>query len=239
MPEPKYSYPPNYDCKKLIFNLLNGLLTLVFCHFLIKPTLTNATDPVDDVKEGESESIGGIDSNGGRQRVATVHQYLPKTTLPVSLATGKPTVCSVIGGGSDSQLASSETSEIAAASPPPTPPHLLASPPAAPTTPADLTDLLERALGSSVPLLKEIFFDFETFLAKTLVGSHGQDLLLTGGLSALRNSSLAVEIVMLLCSQVGLKLTHLKKSKRKEKVVFVMLISSTVGMMIQYISFFA
>ncbi|VDM35198.1 unnamed protein product, partial [Hydatigera taeniaeformis] len=124
---------------------------------------------------------------------------MPKSTLPVSLATGKPTVCSVIGGGSDLQLAASEASEIAAS--PTTPPHLLASPPTATTTPADLTDLLERALGSSVPLLKEIFFDFETFLAKTLVGSHGQDLLLTGGLSALRNSSLAVEIVMLLCSQ--------------------------------------
>ncbi|KAL5112762.1 Lipopolysaccharide-responsive and beige-like anchor protein [Taenia crassiceps] len=157
-------------------------------------------DSVDDVKEGESESIGGIGSNGGRQRVATVHQYMPKTTLPVSLATGKPTVCSVIGSGSNSQLAPSETGEIAA-SPPPTPLHFLASPPTATTTSADLTDLLERALGSSVPLLKEIFFDFETFLAKTLVGSHGQDLLLTGGLSALRNSSLAVEIVMLLCSQ--------------------------------------
>ncbi|EUB57642.1 Neurobeachin [Echinococcus granulosus] len=158
-------------------------------------------DLADDVKEGKSESIDSSGSDDGEQRVATVHQYMPKTTLPVSLDTGKPTVCSVIGGGSDSQRAPSETSETAASSPP-TPPHLLASPPApTTTTSADLTDLLERALGSSVPLLKNIFFDFETFLAKALVGSHGQDLLLTGGLSALRNSSLAVEIVMLLCSQ--------------------------------------
>ena len=128
---------------------------------------------------------------------------MPKTTLPVSLETGKPTVCSVIGGNVPKE--DLETSPT----PPQTPPaNLLASPSKSSrdATSADITDILERALGTSVPLLKAIFFDFEAFLAKTLVGSHGQDLLFTGGLSALRNSSLAVEIVMLLCSQVRIGL---------------------------------
>ncbi|KAM7540694.1 hypothetical protein Aperf_G00000021466 [Anoplocephala perfoliata] len=147
-------------------------------------------DPIEHINSGDE----------GQIKVATIHQSMPKSTLPVSLATGKPTVCSVIGGADTT--AESKDFPASSPSPPPTPPHLLPSPPpSTKSAPADLTGLLEHFLGSSVPLLKEIFFDFETFLGKTLIGSHGQDLLLTGGLTALRNSSLAVEIVMLLCSQ--------------------------------------
>ncbi|KAM3171048.1 hypothetical protein ACTXT7_017385, partial [Hymenolepis weldensis] len=148
----------------------------------------------------DEDSTEPMNSSGESQlHVNTVHQSMPKITLPVSLTTGKPTVCSVIGSTSG---ASEVPNEVHSGSlPSPAPPHLLSSP--TPTKPAlaDLTSLLEHSLGSSVPLLKEIFFDFEGFLSKTLVGSHGQDLLFTGGLNALRNSSLAVEIVMLLCSQ--------------------------------------
>lgn len=44
--------------------------------------------------------------------------------------------------------------------------------------------------------------DFAQFLSKTLVGSHGQDLLVEGkGLNTFKNSSSVVELVMLLCSQ--------------------------------------
>ncbi|VDO02291.1 unnamed protein product, partial [Rodentolepis nana] len=160
-------------------------------------------DPsVEENGNEDEESVEPIDvSNESQVQVATVHQSMPKTTLPISLATGKPTVRSVIASTSGaSEVANTVSSE---SSPPPPTPRLLSSPPTTSTKspPADLTDLLEHSLGSSVPLLKEIFFDFEAFLGKTLIGSHGQDLLFTGGLNALRNSSLAVEIVMLLCSQ--------------------------------------
>ncbi|XP_064636479.1 neurobeachin-like isoform X3 [Lineus longissimus] len=63
-----------------------------------------------------------------------------------------------------------------------------------------LTDRLERALGSASPLLREIFVDFAPFLSKTLLGSHGQELLI-GGLVTLKQSTSVVELVMLLCSQ--------------------------------------
>ncbi|XP_048243612.1 neurobeachin-like isoform X2 [Haliotis rufescens] len=63
-----------------------------------------------------------------------------------------------------------------------------------------LTDRLERALGSVAPLLREIFVDFAPFLSKTLIGSHGQELLI-GGLVTLKQSTSVVELVMLLCSQ--------------------------------------
>lgn len=59
---------------------------------------------------------------------------------------------------------------------------------------------LERALGNVIPLLREIFVDFAAFLSKTLVGSKGQDLM-SSGLATMRQSSSAVEVAMLLCSQ--------------------------------------
>lgn len=54
-----------------------------------------------------------------------------------------------------------------------------------PSREASLTQKLEMALGSVCPLLREIMVDFAPFLSKTLVGSHGQELLLEGKVSAL------------------------------------------------------
>ena len=67
---------------------------------------------------------------------------------------------------------------------------------------ATLTQKLELALGSVCPLLREIMVDFAPFLSKTLVGSHGQDLLMEGkAIQTFKNSTSVVELVMLLCSQ--------------------------------------
>ena len=52
----------------------------------------------------------------------------------------------------------------------------------APKGEGSLTDRLERALGPVAPLLREIFVDFAPFLSKTLLGSHGQELLIGGEL---------------------------------------------------------
>lgn len=49
-----------------------------------------------------------------------------------------------------------------------------------PSREASLTQQLESALGSVCPLLREIMVDFAPFLSKTLVGSHGQELLMEG-----------------------------------------------------------
>lgn len=40
-----------------------------------------------------------------------------------------------------------------------------------------LTDKLQQVLGSLAPLVREIFVDFTAFLSRTLLGSHGQELL--------------------------------------------------------------
>ena len=71
-----------------------------------------------------------------------------------------------------------------------------------PSREATLTQKLEQALGSVCPLLREIMVDFAPFLSKTLVGSHGQDLLVEGkAITTFKTSTSVVELVMLLCSQ--------------------------------------
>uniref|UniRef100_A0A4W3K3F3 Neurobeachin n=1 Tax=Callorhinchus milii TaxID=7868 RepID=A0A4W3K3F3_CALMI len=65
-----------------------------------------------------------------------------------------------------------------------------------------ITAKLERALEKVAPLLREIFVDFAPFLSRTLLGSHGQELLIEGtGLVCMKSSTSVVELVMLLCSQ--------------------------------------
>uniref|UniRef100_A0A8B9QC00 Neurobeachin n=1 Tax=Apteryx owenii TaxID=8824 RepID=A0A8B9QC00_APTOW len=63
-----------------------------------------------------------------------------------------------------------------------------------------MAGLLERALEKVAPLLREIFVDFAPFLSRTLLGSHGQELLIEG-LVCMKSSTSVVELVMLLCSQ--------------------------------------
>ncbi|KAJ8028510.1 Neurobeachin [Holothuria leucospilota] len=57
-----------------------------------------------------------------------------------------------------------------------------------------------KALETAAPLLREIFMDFAPFLSKTLLGSHGQELLIEG-LITMKSSNSVVELVMMLCSQ--------------------------------------
>ncbi|XP_069487363.1 lipopolysaccharide-responsive and beige-like anchor protein isoform X2 [Ambystoma mexicanum] len=65
-----------------------------------------------------------------------------------------------------------------------------------------ITERLENALEKAAPLLREIFVDFSPFLSRTLLGSHGQELLIEGtSLVCMKSSSSVVELVMLLCSQ--------------------------------------
>lgn len=65
-----------------------------------------------------------------------------------------------------------------------------------------ITERLEHALEKAASLLREIFVDFAPFLSRTLLGSHGQELLIEGtSLVCMKSSSSVVELVMLLCSQ--------------------------------------
>ncbi|KAJ8399233.1 hypothetical protein AAFF_G00412710 [Aldrovandia affinis] len=61
---------------------------------------------------------------------------------------------------------------------------------------------ISERLEKAAPLLREIFVDFAPFLSQTLLGSHGQELLIEStSLLCIKSSSSVVELVMLLCSQ--------------------------------------
>ncbi|PAV82534.1 hypothetical protein WR25_15898 isoform B [Diploscapter pachys] len=66
-----------------------------------------------------------------------------------------------------------------------------------------LTNKLQTALETSAPLLREIMTDFRSFLQKTLLGTHGQEIMNdTRVMETLKNPNVSViELVMLLCSQ--------------------------------------
>jgi len=64
----------------------------------------------------------------------------------------------------------------------------------------NISEKLERTLSNIAPFLRDIFIEFSHILTKTLVGSHGQELL-PNGLHALKQTASVVELVMLLCSQ--------------------------------------
>nr|XP_044987386.1 lipopolysaccharide-responsive and beige-like anchor protein isoform X2 [Jaculus jaculus] len=71
-----------------------------------------------------------------------------------------------------------------------------------PVSNMSITERLEHALEKAAPLLREVFVDFAPFLSRTLLGSHGQELLIEGtSLVCMKSSSSVVELVMLLCSQ--------------------------------------
>ncbi|KAI1731764.1 concanavalin a-like lectin/glucanases superfamily domain-containing protein [Ditylenchus destructor] len=66
-----------------------------------------------------------------------------------------------------------------------------------------LTSKLQNALESVAPLFREIMTDFRSFLQKTLLGTHGQEIMndtkVMQSLKSIQGS--VVELVMLLCSQ--------------------------------------
>uniref|UniRef100_A0A8C9U6A5 LPS-responsive vesicle trafficking, beach and anchor containing n=1 Tax=Scleropages formosus TaxID=113540 RepID=A0A8C9U6A5_SCLFO len=71
-----------------------------------------------------------------------------------------------------------------------------------PASSMSISEKLEQALEGAAALLRDIFVDFAPFLSRTLLGSHGQELLAEGtGLLCMKSSGSVVELVMLLCSQ--------------------------------------
>jgi hypothetical protein len=62
---------------------------------------------------------------------------------------------------------------------------------------------LKQALESVAPLLREIMSDFRSFLQKTLLGTHGQEIMTDiKVMQTLKNpQGSVIELVMLLCSQ--------------------------------------
>ncbi|XP_049428298.1 lipopolysaccharide-responsive and beige-like anchor protein isoform X4 [Epinephelus fuscoguttatus] len=131
------------------------------------------------------------------------------TTVPAATAASVSGVTpmdsvAVVSSGDDSQGASADS---AASGQVPASASLPSVPPLSPVTQntapnMSISERLEHALEKAAPLLREIFVDFAPFLSRTLLGSHGQELLIEGtSLVCMKSSSSVVELVMLLCSQ--------------------------------------
>uniref|UniRef100_H3DK38 LPS responsive beige-like anchor protein n=1 Tax=Tetraodon nigroviridis TaxID=99883 RepID=H3DK38_TETNG len=126
------------------------------------------------------------------------------TAASVSSGTPMDSVA-VVSAGDASQSTSAEAA--AAGGQVPASASLPSVPPLSPVTQntapnMSISERLEHALEKAAPLLREIFVDFAPFLSRTLLGSHGQELLIEGtSLVCMKTSSSVVELVMLLCSQ--------------------------------------
>ncbi|KAJ8000657.1 hypothetical protein DPEC_G00182640 [Dallia pectoralis] len=138
------------------------------------------------------KKVGGASSPGSSTPV-------PSATAPGAAAAGTPVnSVAVVSTGDAPENAAAAASAAGAASA-----NLPSVPTLSPVTPnMSISERLEHALEKAAPLLREIFVDFAPFLSRTLLGSHGQELLIEGtSLVCMKSSSSVVELVMLLCSQ--------------------------------------
>ncbi|XP_034044261.1 lipopolysaccharide-responsive and beige-like anchor protein isoform X3 [Thalassophryne amazonica] len=131
---------------------------------------------------------------------------LPAAAAAASVSSGTPVdSVAVVSAGDASQNTSADSAATGGQVPAST--SLPSVPPLSPVTQhtapsMSISERLEHALEKAAPLLREIFVDFAPFLSRTLLGSHGQELLIEGtSLVCMKSSSSVVELVMLLCSQ--------------------------------------
>ncbi|XP_038569047.1 lipopolysaccharide-responsive and beige-like anchor protein isoform X3 [Micropterus salmoides] len=136
----------------------------------------------------------------------------PGTSTPIQATTaasvsGGTPIESVAVVSSDDASQSTSADSAASGGQVPASASLPSVPPLSPVTQntapnMSISERLEHALEKAAPLLREIFVDFAPFLSRTLLGSHGQELLIEGtSLVCMKSSSSVVELVMLLCSQ--------------------------------------
>ncbi|KAF5902197.1 lipopolysaccharide-responsive and beige-like anchor protein, partial [Clarias magur] len=141
-----------------------------------------------------SKKMGGTSTAAPSSSSSSSSTHVPQS--PTASAGGTPVVSVSMVTAGDA------TPSSAAESGGPVSPSDLPSVPLSPTTTLSISERLEHALEKAAPLLREIFMDFAPFLSRTLLGSHGQELLIEGtSLVCMKSSSSVVELVMLLCSQ--------------------------------------
>ncbi|KAI1893596.1 hypothetical protein AGOR_G00125350 [Albula goreensis] len=138
---------------------------------------------------GNSSSAGGL-ASGSTPNIFAAASATPKSMINTTGATDSASSSS----SSSSSFVNGATSKNLPAV------QTVAPMPEDTVENMSITTKLERALEKVAPLLREIFVDFAPFLSRTLLGSHGQELLIEG-LVCMKSSTSVVELVMLLCSQ--------------------------------------
>ncbi|XP_061638780.1 neurobeachin isoform X3 [Phyllopteryx taeniolatus] len=139
--------------------------------------------------------VGGSPSSGPvTPNIFAAASATPKSMINTMGAVDAAVACAASATPSSSALANGATSKNLPAV------QTVAPMPEDTLENMSITSKLERALEKVAPLLREIFVDFAPFLSRTLLGSHGQELLIEG-LVCMKSSTSVVELVMLLCSQ--------------------------------------
>uniref|UniRef100_A0A8C4RYK0 LPS responsive beige-like anchor protein n=1 Tax=Erpetoichthys calabaricus TaxID=27687 RepID=A0A8C4RYK0_ERPCA len=177
------SQPRNVNVKDILRSLVSTPAEeIVIDPMIIPPAFLGAMgdDPIDQSLQfrsfDRSVVVAPKKTSGAPTSTVSVATSIP-AAAPAPTSTGPVNDVSVVS--------TSEASE-----------HITES------TAGNISERLEHALEKAAPLLREIFVDFAPFLSRTLLGSHGQELLIEGtSLVCMKSSSSVVELVMLLCSQ--------------------------------------
>uniref|UniRef100_A0A8C7Q9W0 LPS responsive beige-like anchor protein n=1 Tax=Oncorhynchus mykiss TaxID=8022 RepID=A0A8C7Q9W0_ONCMY len=118
------------------------------------------------------KKVGGAPSPGSSTPIPSATAAVAATGTPVNNV-------AVVSTGDASQSTTAEAAAGSASANLPSVPTL--SPMTRDTAPSmSISERLEHALDKAAPLLREIFVDFAPFLSRTLLGSHGQELLIEG-----------------------------------------------------------
>ncbi|XP_043969735.1 lipopolysaccharide-responsive and beige-like anchor protein [Gambusia affinis] len=210
---------PSADSKsKNVKDILRSLVSAPAEDIMVDPTLLPLSflGPVTHLDRRSSLQFRSFDrSVVVAPKKAGVSQVSPapaQTSAAASVSAGTPADgVAVVSSGDASQVHSVDAADpggqVAAGGQVPASSSLPSVPPLSPVTQntapnMSISERLEHALEKAAPLLREIFVDFAPFLSRTLLGSHGQELLIEGtSLVCMKSSSSVVELVMLLCSQ--------------------------------------
>ncbi|XP_063739788.1 lipopolysaccharide-responsive and beige-like anchor protein isoform X2 [Eleginops maclovinus] len=202
---------------KNVKDILRSLVSNAADDIMVDPNLLPPTflGSVGDAAGDSSRQFRSFDRSVvvAPKKTGTAASAGPSTSVPsataASVSAGTPIdSVAVVSSGDASQSSSADSAAAsesggqvpASASLPSVPPLSPVTQNTAPNM--SISERLEHALEKAAPLLREIFVDFAPFLSRTLLGSHGQELLIEGtSLMCMKSSSSVVELVMLLCSQ--------------------------------------
>ncbi|XP_013876127.1 lipopolysaccharide-responsive and beige-like anchor protein [Austrofundulus limnaeus] len=205
---------PSDSKGKNVKDILRSLVSAQSDDFMVDPSLLPpaflgpvggvARDPSLQFRSFDRSVVVGPKKAGGMPPQGPAASV--QTSSAASVSAGSPADSVAVVSSDDASQAASVDSAAsggqvpASTSLPSVPPLSSVTQNTAPNM--SISERLEHALEKAAPLLREIFVDFAPFLSRTLLGSHGQELLIEGtSLVCMKSSSSVVELVMLLCSQ--------------------------------------
>ncbi|KAG2465653.1 LRBA protein, partial [Polypterus senegalus] len=190
------SQPRNVNVK----DILRSLVSMPAEEIVIDPTIippaflgAMGDDPVDQSLQfrsfDRSVVVAPKKTSGAPTGTVSVATSIP-AAAPAPISTGPVNDVSEVS----TSEASEHITESAAGGGPANLPYVPSVSPMTEDSASNMSisDRLEHALEKAAPLLREIFVDFAPFLSRTLLGSHGQELLIEG---TIKNKSYKIFVI--------------------------------------------